>query len=92
MSRKLFGTDGVRGQANSFPMTAEVALRLGAAAGRYRAFIHVASLLALGSAASLRADDAACDVLMSPYTIHGCRPTSVTVQPKAQARYGRGTA
>ena len=35
MSRKLFGTDGVRGQANSFPMTAEVALRLGAAAGRY---------------------------------------------------------
>jgi phosphoglucosamine mutase len=35
MSRKLFGTDGVRGQANSWPMTAEMALRLGAAAGRY---------------------------------------------------------
>ncbi|MDP1669453.1 phosphoglucosamine mutase [Phaeovulum sp.] len=35
MTRKLFGTDGVRGQANSYPMTAEVALRLGAAAGRY---------------------------------------------------------
>ena len=35
MSRKLFGTDGVRGQANSWPMTAEVALKLGAAAGRY---------------------------------------------------------
>jgi len=35
MSRKLFGTDGVRGRANSFPMTAEMALRLGAAAGRY---------------------------------------------------------
>ncbi len=33
--RKLFGTDGVRGRANSHPMTAEVALRLGAAAGRY---------------------------------------------------------
>lgn len=33
--RKLFGTDGVRGQANTFPMTAEMALRLGAAAGRY---------------------------------------------------------
>ncbi|MEH6835570.1 MULTISPECIES: phosphoglucosamine mutase [Falsihalocynthiibacter] len=31
----LFGTDGVRGQANSYPMTAEVALKLGAAAGRY---------------------------------------------------------
>ncbi|MEX1662549.1 phosphoglucosamine mutase [Thioclava sp. 15-R06ZXC-3] len=35
MSRKLFGTDGVRGQANSGHMTAEVALKLGAAAGRY---------------------------------------------------------
>ncbi|RJL13357.1 phosphoglucosamine mutase [Paracoccus siganidrum] len=35
MSRKLFGTDGVRGQANTHPMTAEMALRLGAAAGRY---------------------------------------------------------
>lgn len=35
MSRKLFGTDGVRGRANSHPMTAELALRLGAAAGRY---------------------------------------------------------
>lgn len=35
MSRKLFGTDGVRGRANSHPMTAELALRLGAAAGRF---------------------------------------------------------
>lgn len=35
MTRKLFGTDGVRGRANSHPMTAEMALRLGAAAGRY---------------------------------------------------------
>jgi phosphoglucosamine mutase len=35
MSRKLFGTDGVRGQANAYPMTAEVALKLGAAAGRF---------------------------------------------------------
>lgn len=35
MSRRLFGTDGVRGQANSWPMTAELALKLGAAAGRF---------------------------------------------------------
>lgn len=35
MTRKLFGTDGVRGRANSAPMTAETALRLGAAAGVY---------------------------------------------------------
>ncbi|MES2667243.1 MAG: phosphoglucosamine mutase [Pseudomonadota bacterium] len=35
MTRKLFGTDGVRGRANTYPMTAEVALKLGAAAGRF---------------------------------------------------------
>jgi phosphoglucosamine mutase len=35
MNRKYFGTDGVRGTANSHPMTAELALRLGAAAGRF---------------------------------------------------------
>ena len=35
MADRLFGTDGVRGTANSHPMTAEMALRLGAAAGRY---------------------------------------------------------
>ncbi len=35
MGRKLFGTDGVRGRANTYPMTAEVALKLGAAAGRF---------------------------------------------------------
>ncbi|MEM1372837.1 MAG: phosphoglucosamine mutase [Pseudomonadota bacterium] len=33
--RSLFGTDGVRGRANTYPMTAETALRLGAAAGQY---------------------------------------------------------
>ncbi|QGX97102.1 phosphoglucosamine mutase [Roseovarius faecimaris] len=35
MGDKLFGTDGVRGQANSWPMTAELALKLATAAGRY---------------------------------------------------------
>ncbi|WP_126975808.1 phosphoglucosamine mutase [Frigidibacter oleivorans] len=35
MTRRLFGTDGVRGTANSHPMTAEMALRLGAAAGAF---------------------------------------------------------
>ncbi|MBY6200795.1 phosphoglucosamine mutase [Maritalea mobilis] len=35
MTRKLFGTDGVRGRANTYPMTADMALRLGAAAGRF---------------------------------------------------------
>jgi phosphoglucosamine mutase len=33
--KSLFGTDGVRGTANLSPMTAEMALRLGAAVGRY---------------------------------------------------------
>ena len=33
-TRAYFGTDGIRGQANSHPMTAEVALRVGMAAGK----------------------------------------------------------
>jgi len=35
MDRKYFGTDGVRGPANKFPMTADFALELGVAAGNY---------------------------------------------------------
>jgi len=35
MSRKLFGTDGIRGTANTEPMTAETALRVAMAAGRH---------------------------------------------------------
>jgi phosphoglucosamine mutase len=34
MSRKYFGTDGIRGRANQWPMTPETALRVGMAAGR----------------------------------------------------------
>jgi phosphoglucosamine mutase len=33
--RKLFGTDGIRGVANRYPMTAEVALRLGQAVAHH---------------------------------------------------------
>ena len=32
-ARRLFGTDGIRGRANTAPMTAEIAMRLGQAAG-----------------------------------------------------------
>lgn len=35
MIRKYFGTDGIRGTANDWPMTPEVAMRLGMAAGKY---------------------------------------------------------
>ena len=35
MTRKLFGTDGIRGTANLDPMTAETALKLGMAAGTH---------------------------------------------------------
>ncbi|WP_028575314.1 phosphoglucosamine mutase [Desulfonatronovibrio hydrogenovorans] len=35
MRKKLFGTDGLRGQANIFPMLPEIVLRLGLAAGQY---------------------------------------------------------
>ncbi|MEQ9328835.1 MAG: phosphoglucosamine mutase [Rhodospirillales bacterium] len=34
MIRKYFGTDGIRGRANSHPMTADIALRVGQAAAR----------------------------------------------------------
>jgi len=33
MSGRYFGTDGIRGRANKFPMTAEVAMKVGMAAG-----------------------------------------------------------
>jgi len=33
MARKYFGTDGIRAQANTFPMTSEVAMKVGMAAG-----------------------------------------------------------
>ena len=35
MERKYFGTDGIRGRANRHPITAECALNVGMAAGRY---------------------------------------------------------
>ena len=35
MSRRYFGTDGIRGETNKWPMTAEVALALGMAVGTY---------------------------------------------------------
>ena len=34
MSRQYFGTDGIRGKSNRFPMTPDVAMRVGLAAGR----------------------------------------------------------
>ena len=34
MSREFFGTDGIRGLANSSPMTSEIALKVGMAAGK----------------------------------------------------------
>jgi phosphoglucosamine mutase len=34
LSRKYFGTDGIRGRIGQWPMTPEFALRLGWAAGR----------------------------------------------------------
>ena len=35
MTKKLFGTDGIRGPVNQYPMSADLALRLGLAAGAY---------------------------------------------------------
>ena len=35
MARKFFGTDGIRGRTNAAPMTAEIAMKVGMAAGTY---------------------------------------------------------
>jgi len=35
MSRKFFGTDGIRGRTNKAPMTADMAMKVGMAAGRH---------------------------------------------------------
>jgi phosphoglucosamine mutase len=35
MNRRFFGTDGIRGRTNQSPMTAEMAMRVGMAAGRH---------------------------------------------------------
>ena len=35
MQKKFFGTDGIRGRVNEFPMTTENALRIGMAAGQF---------------------------------------------------------
>ncbi len=35
MTRRYFGTDGIRGTANSFPITPDIAMRVGMAVGRY---------------------------------------------------------
>lgn len=35
MTRKFFGTDGIRGRTNAAPMTAEIAMKVGQAAGSY---------------------------------------------------------
>ncbi|NQV94089.1 MAG: phosphoglucosamine mutase, partial [Sphingomonadales bacterium] len=35
MTKKFFGTDGIRGLTNTYPMTAEIAMKVGQAAGRH---------------------------------------------------------
>ena len=35
MVKKYFGTDGVRGIANTYPMTSDIALKIGMAAGLF---------------------------------------------------------
>jgi phosphoglucosamine mutase len=59
MGKAYFGTDGIRGRANKHPMTAEVALRAGLAAGKlFRAASDRRSLVVIGK-----------DTRLSGYTI-----------------------
>ncbi|MCF6305752.1 MAG: phosphoglucosamine mutase [Rhodobacteraceae bacterium] len=48
MARKFFGTDGIRGRANCHPMTAEMALKLGAAVGHYFRKAHGSNRVVIG--------------------------------------------
>jgi phosphoglucosamine mutase len=59
MAKAYFGTDGIRGRANRHPMTAEVALRVGLAAGKlFKATTDRRSLVVIGK-----------DTRLSGYTI-----------------------
>ncbi len=46
--RKLFGTDGIRGQANRYPMDAYTAYKVGAAVGHYFRQLHRAPKVLIG--------------------------------------------
>lgn len=46
--RVFFGTDGIRGQANSLPMTVDIAQKLGQAAGIYFKHCHRKRMVVLG--------------------------------------------
>lgn len=48
MPKKIFGTDGVRGRANTAPMTVEIALALGRAAGKIFRSRHGKSRVVIG--------------------------------------------
>ena len=40
MQKKYFGTDGIRGQVNEFPMSAENALKIGMGLGNFLKIIE----------------------------------------------------
>ncbi|MCL1920714.1 MAG: hypothetical protein FWG50_06500 [Kiritimatiellaeota bacterium] len=47
--KKLFGTDGIRGQANRYPVNADLALRLGKALGiRLKSHGHDSTRVVIG--------------------------------------------
>jgi phosphoglucosamine mutase len=48
MTKKYFGTDGIRGKANEFPMTADVALRVAMATARVLGKNHAHSRVLIG--------------------------------------------
>ncbi|MCP4630578.1 MAG: phosphoglucosamine mutase [bacterium] len=54
--KKLFGTDGIRGMANEYPMTAEMALRVGRAVATYFADAGRNSKIIIGKDTRLSGD------------------------------------
>jgi phosphoglucosamine mutase len=54
--KKLFGTDGIRGKANAYPMTAEMALRVGRAVATYFTTAGSGSKIIIGKDTRLSGD------------------------------------
>lgn len=55
MSRKFFGTDGIRGRTNTGAMTAEMAMKVGMAAGRILSEGTIATVLSSARIPGFRA-------------------------------------
>ena len=82
--RSYFGTDGIRGQANQYPMTAEVALRVGLAAGKlFRSADDRRHLVVIGK------DTRLSGYMIEPALVAGFTSVGMDVRLLAPCRHRR---